>query len=137
MLIRSMQKNDIEQVLELWQESAGEGLYLYPDDDLDGIARFLDRNEGMSFVADDNGRVAGVLLGGYDGKCGYLYHLAVDRDYRGQNLGRRLMEATLGKMQAMGLHSCHFCVLRENKRSVAMWESMGLWRRDEGLSLIH
>jgi ribosomal protein S18 acetylase RimI-like enzyme len=66
---------DYAEVLALWQ--ASEGIGLSAADSREGIARFLERNPGLAFVARDETGLAGAVMVGNDGRRGYLYHLAV------------------------------------------------------------
>ncbi len=51
--IREMVISDYQDVISLWTES--EGLSLRAADSKDNIEAYLKRNEGLSFVALDNG----------------------------------------------------------------------------------
>ena len=93
MLIREMTSEDYDAVYALWQ--ATEGLGLSDADSREAIARYLERNPGLSFIAVENEELLGTVLCGHDGRRGYLHHLAVARSHRGQGLGRRLAQRAL------------------------------------------
>ena len=59
-------------------------------DSKDDIARFLERNPGLSFVARDNGQLVGVVLCSHDGRRGYIDQLAVRKSHRRQGIGKGL-----------------------------------------------
>src|SRR5271154_566695 len=82
-----------EKVFALWQQSDGVGLS--DADSRGGIAAYLERNPGLSFLAKKNGNVVGAVLCGHDGRRGYLNHLAVQAEYRRSSIGRRLVEKCL------------------------------------------
>ncbi|MFQ5903472.1 MAG: GNAT family N-acetyltransferase [Candidatus Binatia bacterium] len=78
-VIREMALQDYDEVLALWQTSEGVGL---SDADLEeGVARFLDRNPGLSFVALDGEHLVGAVLCGHDGRRGYIHHLVVSKPH--------------------------------------------------------
>ena len=58
----------------------------------DAILRFLEKNPETCFVAQDAEKIIGTVLGGSDGRRGYLYHLAVHKDYQRLGLGMQLSE---------------------------------------------
>mgnify|MGYP002475875058 CR=1 FL=1 len=58
MPIRLMSLSDYDAVLALWQASPGVGLS--DADSPQAIARFLERNPGLCFVAEEEGRLAGA-----------------------------------------------------------------------------
>ena len=76
MTIRRMQIGDYDEVHALWLSCTGMGLNDL-DDSRDGIRRFLERNPETCFVAEDEGKIVGVILAGSDGRRGYIYHTAV------------------------------------------------------------
>ena len=95
MEIRKMKLEDYSEVYALWMSCKGMGLNDL-DDSREGIARFLERNPDTNFVAvDDQGRIAGVILAGNDGRRGYIYHTAVRPDCRRQGTARLLVEKRL------------------------------------------
>jgi len=57
--ISEMAMEDYDQVVEFWR--AQEGLGLNESDSREHIARYLERNPGMSFVARDGGQVVGFV----------------------------------------------------------------------------
>ena len=77
-----------ENVFALWKRCEGVGLS--DADTLQSIQAYLDRNPGMSFIAKVDGSSVGSILGGHDGRRGYIHHLAVDTAWRRQGIARRL-----------------------------------------------
>ena len=75
-----------DKVLTLWRKSEGVGLS--DADSNKSIHSYLKRNPGMSFVAKAEGKIVGAVLGGQDGRRGYIHHLAVRDDFRRQGIGR-------------------------------------------------
>ena len=91
MIIRLMALSDYEQVYQLWLSCAGMGLNNL-DDSREGIERFLKRNPETCFVAEKDEKIIGVIIAGNDGRRGYIYHTAVNPDYRIQGLGKKLVD---------------------------------------------
>lgn len=116
---------DYEEVIALWRVSPGVGL-----SDVDspaGIAAYLARNPGLSFVARQDGQLAGAVLCGNDGRRGYLHHLAVASQYRRQGIGEALVERCLSELKAQGYLKCHIFVYGGNMEGQAFWERVG-WK---------
>ena len=129
-MIQPFLLDDYASVHALWE--ACEGIGLHDDvDSRDGIARYLERNPGLSFVARDGDRIVGAVLAGHDGRRGYLHHLAVHPDARHRGLGRQLVAAALAALRAQGITKCHIFVFRDNPAGRAFWESCGWHRRDD------
>ena len=83
MQIRNMTIDDYDKVYALWMSCKNMG-FNNLDDSREGIDKFLKRNPGTSFVADDGDRIVGVVLSGQDGRRGYIYHMSVAEDKRKQ-----------------------------------------------------
>jgi len=119
----------ISSALQLWLDSPG--VRLNDADTPSGLARFLERNPGVSFVAVDGDRVIGTLLCGHDGRRGYLQHMAVAEPYRRSGLGRQLVACTLQALTAIEIHKAHVFVVRENPFAGLFWERLGWQLRDD------
>lgn len=121
--LRPMQPADYDAVIELWQRSEGVGLGA--SDTREGIESYLAHNPGFSQVAVSVGRVVGAMLCGHDGRRGYIYHLAVDSHWRGQGIGRRLIDAGLDLLRAQGITKAYIMVFGRNEAGRGFWETVG------------
>jgi putative acetyltransferase len=128
-LIRPFDIRDHAAAIELWQATAGIGLS--SADSRENIAAYLDRNRGMSFVACQADALVGAVLGGTDGRRGYLHHLAVAPALRGRGIGRQLVARCLQALGAAGLPKCHLFLYRSNHTGRAFWEQIGWTRRND------
>jgi ribosomal protein S18 acetylase RimI-like enzyme len=97
----------------------------------DQIRRFLERNPGLSTVAESEGRLVGTALCGHDGRRGFIYHLAVDQNARARGVGRRLVEQSLTNLKEAGLTRCHIVVYAHNTAGQKFWEHIGFTARKE------
>lgn len=127
--IQAMSPGDYEQVLPLWQ--ASEGVGLSDSDSREGIDRFLAANPGLSFVARIDGRLAGAVLCGQDGRRGFIHHLAVSPPHRRRGIGTALVRRCIEGLQKRGIPKCHLFVFQTNDRAAAFWESIGWVPRPE------
>jgi len=126
---------DYDEVMALWQTT--EGLTLREADSRDAVLLYLLRNPGLSFVARQEGVLVGAVLGGTDGRRGYLQHLAVANTHRGQGIGRALTERVIHAFAAMGVVKVHLMVRRENAKARTFWEHLGWVARDDVLLMSH
>lgn len=127
--IRIMQKNDYEGAITLWRSLPGLGLS--GADKEDQIHRFLEMNPDTCFVAVDQGALIGTVLGGNDGRRGYIYHLAVDSAYQRSGLGRELVKRCLEALKNAGLQKCHIFVIADNEEGKKFWDRIEWVRRDD------
>jgi N-acetylglutamate synthase len=114
---------DCAAALELWRRT--EGIALTDADEPAALARYLARNPGLSFVAWDGGVMVGAVLGGHDGRRGFLHHLAVVPAHRLRGIGRSLVERALAAMRHEGIGKCHLLVVAGNEGGRRFWERLG------------
>ena len=127
--IRSMTISDYEAALELWERTAGMGLSK-ADEKLE-IQHFLEQNEPLCFVAYEEERLVGTILCGQDGRRGYLYHLAVDMDYRFAGIGKELVQRSITALKKLGIQKCHLFVYMDNTSGIAFWDHLGWVTRED------
>jgi len=118
--LRDFTLADYDTVLALWRSS--EGIGLNESDTSAAIAAYLVRNPGLSLVAtDEAGVIVGAVLGGHDGRRGYLHHLAVAPAHRGRGLGRSLVDETLTRLHRHGIQKCSIFLYANNAAGRAFW----------------
>ena len=127
--IRAMTIADFEDVKALWQHS--NGIELSSADTKESIARFLERNPGLSFVARDGERLVGAVLCGHDGRRGYIDHLAVSQSHRCQGIGRALVGRCLYHLVQIGIRKWHLFVMQDNQDAIEFWKKLGWAQRVE------
>jgi ribosomal protein S18 acetylase RimI-like enzyme len=128
-IIRPMILDDYEGVLALM--IAEPTVTVRGADSREAIGRYLARNPGLSLVADSDDRVVGCILGGHDGRRGYLHHLVVDPDHRRSGLGGELVARALAGLVAEGIHKTHIDVFTDNTGAIAFWRQLGWQQRDD------
>lgn len=119
---------DYDAVYSLWSRIEGMGLRSL-DDSREGIERYLRRNPTTSFIALENGKVIGAILCGHDGRRGYIYHTAVDMEYRGCGTGRALLDRAFEALHKEGINKAALVVFDTNKIGNSFWESVGFEER--------
>ncbi|MGN0351811.1 MAG: GNAT family N-acetyltransferase [Roseburia sp.] len=128
MKIRVMTIDDYEQVYDLWIHTPGMGLNEL-DDSKAGIEKYLKRNPDTCFVAEDEGKVIGVILSGHDGRRGFIHHTAVAEPYRKQGIGQRLVETAMNALDEEGINKVALVAFEKNELGNAFWGHVGFERR--------
>lgn len=129
--IKSMTITDYDEVAHLWANTDGVGLRDF-EDSCEGIASYLDRNCGMSFVARRDGKLVGAVLCGHDGRRGCIYHLAVASEYRRQGIGKTLLNRSISELRAAGIRKCNIVVFKTNSSGQEFWRKLN-WNGREDL----
>ena len=125
MKIRVMNISDYEQVYQLWMSCKGMGLNNL-DDSKEGIERFLNRNPETCFAAESEQTIIGVIIAGNDGRRGYIYHTAVNPDYRHQGIATKLVNEAMRALKLLGINKTALVVFSKNTDGNAFWEKNGL-----------
>jgi ribosomal protein S18 acetylase RimI-like enzyme len=116
--------NDYEPVLQLWQEIE-KGVRVGRSDTLPEIQKKLARDPDLFLLAESEGEIVGSVIGGFDGRRGLIYHLAVAAPFRGQGIGSCLMEEVESRLRAKGCLKCYLLVTDDNPEAEAYYQQHG------------
>lgn len=94
------------------------------------LVQYLLRNPNTCFVAEDNGKIVGVIMSGHDGRRGFIHHTTVKKEYRGQGIGKKLVDAALAELEAEGIHKVALVAFEKNISGNIFWEKVGFTVRD-------
>ena len=130
MQIRKMTIDDYEGVYELWNNTSGMGMRSV-DDSKEGIEKYLKRNPETCFVTEVENKIIGVILSGYDGRRGYIYHTAVSNTVRKQGIGKRLVNIAIEALKEQGINKVSLVAFRTNELGNSFWESQGFEERND------
>lgn len=120
---------DFPQVINLWK-NAGPGIQLRRSDDIDEIAKKLQRDPDLFLVAEIDESIIGTVLGGFDGRRGMVYHLAVDDHFRERGIGAGLMKELETRMKQKGCIRTYLLVTRDNLNAIRFYETLGWEQMD-------
>ncbi len=139
MKIRPFTLDDYDAVLDLWRR-AGDGIRLRRSDQRAEIAKKLAHDPDLALVAvDDSGnpeKYVGAVMGGYDGRRGLVYHLAVDPAYRHRGIGRALMAELERRLRARGCLKCYLLLVRGNAEAEEFYRRQGWEDMSENIMLM-
>jgi ribosomal protein S18 acetylase RimI-like enzyme len=125
MLIRTFDfVRDLEPVMGLWS-SAGPGIQLSRSDSPGEIRKKLQRDPDLFLVAEEGGELIGAVLGGFDGRRGIVYHLAVRDEDRRRGIGRVLMAELEERLRAKGCLKVYLLVTHENADALRFYAGLG------------
>lgn len=130
MKIRTMKITDYEKVYTLWMSCKNMG-FNDIDDSKEGIARFLERNPNTSFVAIENDELLGIILGGHDGRRGYIYHMSVAEHHRKKGIGSSLVKKCLESFKNEKISKVALLVFKYNETGNTFWEKQGFILRED------
>ncbi len=115
---------DYDAVYALWQR-AGPGLGIGRSDTRREIEKKLRHDPDLVLVAEDAGKIIGTVVGGYDGRRGLIYHLAVEHAYRHRGIGKMLMDEIERRLIAKGCLKAYLLVLKDAQDAVEFYQHRG------------
>ncbi len=125
MIIRTFEfARDFDAVVALWQAS-GPGVHLGMSDTPEEISRKLKRDPDLFLVAEDGAQIVGAVLGGFDGRRGMVYHLAVASVHRQRGVGSALMAELESRLKAKGCRKYYLLVTHDNTEVTDFYQRLG------------
>jgi len=117
--------DDYEAVKKLWA-GMEKGVRLGRSDTLEEIDKKYLRDPDLFLVAEANENIIiGAVIGGYDGRRGLIYHLAVDIEFRGQGVGSKLLNEVEERLREKGCLKCYLMIASDNREVGTFYEEHG------------
>jgi len=130
LIIRPAREGDIPAMLALWSGIKEIQSASVPDQP-EQVKSFMELNPTSFLVACRDGRLAGTVMGGYNGWRGAIYHLSVDESCRGQGIARKLMQTCLEALRQLGAPRVDLTTYAYNTRAQGFYEALGFYERDD------
>jgi len=122
MHIRYYTNEDKKQVILLWQKVffdappwAEPSILLKKKLEVDNLV----------FVAEDNGKVIGSSMAGYDGHSGWVYSVAVEPQHRMKGVGKELVRFATEVLKGLGAIKVGLQVDSNNEGVIEFYKSIG------------
>lgn len=122
--IRPFEMADYEAVFALWLASAP-GIEIRPSDNRAEVEKRLRRDQDLFLVAQREGRIVGVVMGGWDGRRGWIHHLAVATEWQGQGVASALVGQLEERLLALGCLKVNLLVRRVNEAARSLYAALG------------
>ena len=126
--VRIYREKDRRQVLALWRECNLVRPKNNPKKDLDRKKGF---GEELFLVLEEEEKVIGTVMGGYDGHRGIINYLGVHPSYRGQGFGKMLMRAVEKKLKDLGCPQVNLLVWENNTEVLDFYEKFQYSKADD------
>jgi len=121
--------DDYPVVHVLWQRG---DLWMRPSDGSEATLLKLTRDPELFLVARDaGGRVVGTVMGGWDGRRAYVYHLAVLPEQRREGIADALMDELEERFRRLGALKAKTQILLDNEASRAFFSRRCYLREDD------
>jgi ribosomal protein S18 acetylase RimI-like enzyme len=115
---------DYEQAAHLWR-SMEKGVRFSRSDVPVELEKKMKRDPDLFLVAEADGELVATVIGGFDGRRGMIYHLAVAESRRGRGLASQLMDELEKRLIAKGCIRSYLLVHADNTEAFALYEKRG------------
>jgi glycerol 3-phosphatase-2 len=119
-IVRSATAADTDTIISLWKREGMHGSTLRCD-----LAAAHRHSPDLVLVLELSRQVVGVLLATFDGRRGWLQHLAIDPTARRRGFGRLLVTEAERRLAAHGAPQVNLLVLEGKPEAEAFWDAMG------------
>jgi ribosomal protein S18 acetylase RimI-like enzyme len=121
--IEEFSMDDYAVVHVLWQRS---DLWIRPSDGAEATLLKLSRDPGLFLVArSGDGRIVGTVMGAWDGRRAYVYHLAVAPEQRRRGIADALMDELEERFRKLGALKAKLQIMVENDVSKRFFAHRG------------
>jgi N-acetylglutamate synthase len=120
---------DYASVYQVW-EAAGEGIHISFSDSPEELEKLVIKSPGLFFLAVDGDRVIGTVMGGFDGRRGLVYHLAVLQEYQNRQIGSYLLNRVEKALYEHGCRKVYLFIVPENMNRAGFYQRMGYEQMD-------
>jgi ribosomal protein S18 acetylase RimI-like enzyme len=125
--VREVRPNDGNELRALWRAC---GIRDRPGDDDASLVAMASRNPGLCIVGCEAGRIVGSAIAGFDGRRGWLYHVATHPAVRRRGIATRLVRKIEDRLRTMGCRKLNLIVWDNDDDAMAFWSGIG-YRREK------
>ena len=124
-----MKEKDLALVRLLWEEN---GFFLTISDSIPELTRMIKQNPKLCFVMEtEEEDLIGAVLGGYDGRRGWIHHLAVHPAHQKKGYGKLLLNEVIDSFERDKIVKIKLEVLESNNKVIEFYKMQGWDLRSE------
>ena len=120
---------DLDDVRLLWSQS-GPGVQLSYSDEPEEIQKKIARDPDLFLIAEVDGRMVGTVIGGFDGRRGMVYHLAVHTEFQRRGIATALMKEVEDRLRSKGCKKFYIMVQKAATGALEFYEDYGCEKMD-------
>lgn len=128
MKIEKFTIENYENIVQLWKKT---DLTITSSDSREQVERMLKLNPEFFLISKIDEKVIGVVMGGFDGRRGYVHHLAIDPKYQKKGFGRLLIDELMKKFREKKIHKVHLFIEKRNKDVISFYQKLGWVMRND------
>lgn len=129
MKIRTMKVDDFGPMYSLWKR-AGMNLSSRAVEKIETV-RMLKLNRDSCFVAVEEERIIGTIFGTFNGRRGWMYHLAIHPRFQKKGIGSSLLKEAEKALKRTGTRTIGMFVDVPNDKVVGFYKKHGYERASD------
>ena len=128
LVFRPFTIDDFEDVTALWVRA---GIRLTLSDEFPEIEKMLVRNPDTCFLGCSEGHIVAAVMGSWDGRRGFVHHLAIEPRLHGRGFGRLMLSELERRFREMNVVKMTFFIEKSNIDVVKFYEKLGYILRED------
>lgn len=132
--MRTADVPDAPAVLALWREADS---VVTHTDDTDGVVALISHDHEALIVAEEDGRIIGSVVAGWDGWRGEIYRLAIAPSHRRQRLGQRLLNTAMDSLHQRGARRLGCIVVADDVDACGFWDATQFGAQENRVRYVH
>lgn len=124
--VRSATATDRDAVIAIWEIC---GLTRPWNDPVADFQRALDHGASTVLLAEQDARIVGTAMTGFDGHRGWIYYLGVVPGQQGLGIARLLLDAACGWLRHRGCPKVEL-MIRDGNPAAGLYAHLGWERQD-------
>lgn len=128
MMIENFSMKFYDVIIKIWKKT---GITVGSSDTKEEIERMFQLYPDLFLIGKVEEKVIGVVMGGFDGRRGYVHHLAIDPEYQRKGYGKLLIDELIERFRKKRVHKIHLFIEKQNKEVIAFYSKLGWeYRKD-------
>ncbi len=121
-----------QEVKQLWEKT---GLTLGKSDTEEEVERALSYAQDLFIIGKKQDKIVAVVMGAFDGRRGYVHHLAINPEYQRFGLGKEMMEELHNRFRKKKIVKVHLFIEVDNEGVIDFYKKVG-WHSREDLAMM-
>ncbi|MFX1498795.1 MAG: GNAT family N-acetyltransferase [Promethearchaeota archaeon] len=117
-----------DEIIKLWRKV---DLTITSSDSKEEVERMLQLNPDLFLIGKIDEKIIGVVMGGFDGRRGYVHHLAIEPKYQKKGFGKMLVDELMKKFREKKVHKVHLFIEKRNNDVITFYQKLGWEMRND------
>ena len=111
-----------EEVINLWAKC---GLLTDKNDPIADIERKISHSPELFFVGRRKGKIIATVMGGYEGRRGWINFLCITPEEQKSGYGRQIMDHVEKKLFSLGCAKINLQIRHGNRQAINFYQRLG------------